>query len=113
MYLNLIQLEESFGVSESVVEGWIRDEGLPHTPARGRLLFDRSQVAEWAAKRGLVPKAGFLSLATSALGTQLRLGPLLRAGGIWRDVPAVELPAIFERIVTSLPGATPPVRQLL
>ena len=113
MYLNLIQIAESFGVSESIVEGWIRDEGLPHTPDRGRLLFDRAQVAEWAAKRGLAAKAGFLSPETSALGTSLRLGSLLRTGGIWRDVPAAEVPAVFERILTALPGATPPVRQLL
>src|SRR5438045_3685772 len=32
---------------------------------------------------------------------------------IWRDVPAREAPAVFERIVTSLPGVTPPVQQLL
>jgi PTS system nitrogen regulatory IIA component len=113
MYLNLIQIAESFGVSESVVEGWIRDEGLPHTPDRGRLLFDRAQVAEWATKRGLAAKAGFLAPETSALGTRLRLGPLLRAGGVWRDVPAADVPAVFERIVNALPGATPPVRQLL
>ena len=113
MYLNLIQIAESFGVSESVVEGWIRNEGLPHTPDRGRLLFDRAQVAEWAAKRGLAAKAGFLAHQASALGTNLRLGPLLRAGGIWRDVPAAEVGTIFERIVNALPGATPPVRHLL
>jgi PTS system nitrogen regulatory IIA component len=113
MYLNLIQIAESFGVSESVVEGWIRDEGLPHTPDRGRLLFDRAQVADWAAKRGLAARAGFLSPAGSALGTGLQLGTLLRVGGIWRDVAAADLPAVFERIVTALPGATPPVRQLL
>ncbi|NOS71840.1 MAG: PTS transporter subunit EIIA [Verrucomicrobia bacterium] len=113
MYLNLIQIAESFGVSESVVEGWIRNEGLPHTPDRGRLLFDRAQVAEWAAKRGLAAQAGFLAPETSALGAGLRLGPLLRAGGIWREVAAAEVPAIFERIVMALPGATPPVRQLL
>src|SRR6266550_214616 len=113
MYLNLIQIAESFGVSESVVQGWIRDEGLPNTPDRGRLLFDRAQVADWAAKRGLAAQAGYLAPATSALGTSLRLGPLLRAGGIWRDVAAIEVPMVFERIVTALPGATPPVRQLL
>jgi len=113
MYLNLIQIAESFGVSESIVEGWIRDESLPHTPDRGRLLFDRAQVAEWATKRGLAAKAGFLAPETSALGTPLRLGALLRAGGIWRDVPAADVPAVFERIVGALPGATPPVRQLL
>ena len=35
MYLNLIQIAESFGVSERIVEGWIRDEGLSHTADRG------------------------------------------------------------------------------
>lgn len=113
MYLNLVQLAESFGVSEKVVEGWVRNEGLPHTPDRGRLLFDRAQVAQWAATRGLAAQAGFLAAQSSALGAGLQLGSLLRAGGIWRDVPAVEVPAIFERIITALPGATPPVRRLL
>ena len=113
MYLNLIQIAESFGVSETVVEGWIRNEGLPHTQDRGRLLFDRAQVADWATKRGLAAQAGFLAPETSVLGSNLRLGRLVRAGGIWRDVPAADVPAVFERIVTALPGATPPVRQLL
>ncbi|HEY5042849.1 MAG TPA: PTS sugar transporter subunit IIA [Verrucomicrobiae bacterium] len=113
MYLNLIQIAESFGVSESVVEGWIRNEGLPCTPDRGRLLFDRAQVTEWAAERGLGARAGFLAPADSALTTHLRVGPLLRAGGIWRDVAAAEALDVFARIITALPGATPPVRQLL
>jgi PTS system nitrogen regulatory IIA component len=76
-------------------------------------LFDRIQVADWAARRGLAAQAGFLAPANSALGIALKLGPLLRAGGIWRDVEAAKVPAMFERIVTALPGATPPVRQLL
>ena len=38
---------------------------------------------------------------------------MLRVGGIWRDVPVAEVSNVFERIVTALPGATPPVRQLL
>lgn len=113
MYLNLIQVAESFGVSEKVVEGWIRDEGMPCTPDRGRLLFDRALVTEWAAERGLGARAGFLAREKSALSGQLRVGPLLRAGGIWRDVPAAEALTVFERIVTALPGATPPVRQLV
>jgi len=113
MYLNLIQLAESLGVSEKVVEGWIRDEGLPHTPDRGRLLFDRAQVAQWAATRGLAAQAGFLAPQASALAKQLQIGPLLRVGGIGRAVPVAELPDVFARIVNTLPGATPPVRQFL
>ena len=113
MYLNLIQLADSFGVSEKVVEGWIRDEGLPHTPDRGVLLFDRAQVAQWATTRGLATQAGFLAAEKPSLAGVLQLCPLLRAGGIWREVPAAELPEVFARVAAALPGATPPVRQML
>jgi PTS system nitrogen regulatory IIA component len=113
MYLNLTQIAESFGVSEKVVEDWIRDEGLPHVPDRGRRLFDRAQVADWAAARGLAAHAGFLAPQAQAFATGRRLEPLLRAGGIWRDVPAASVTDVFERVVAGLPGVTAPVRQLL
>lgn len=113
MYLNLIQIAESFGVSEKVVEDWIRDEGLPHTPDRGRLLFDRAQVAQWAASRGLATQAGFLAPEAGALATSWRVEPLLRTGGIWRDVAAAAVPATFAKVVESLPGVTPPIRKML
>src|SRR5271166_3716812 len=99
MYLNLIQIAESFGVSEKVVESWIHVEGLPYTRDRDRLLFDRVQVSEWAATRGLAAWAGYLAPEKSVLSSNLRIGPLLRAGGIWRDVPAAEVPDLFERVV--------------
>jgi PTS system nitrogen regulatory IIA component len=113
LYLNLIQIAESFGVTESVVEGWIRHEGMPHTPDRGRLLFDRAQVVQWAAARGLATRAGFLTPEKSAFATGCQLEPLLRTGGIWRDVPAADVFDVLIRVVARLPGATPPVRQLL
>lgn len=113
MYLNLIQIAESFGVSEKVVEGWIRDEGLPHTPDRRVLLFDRAQVAQWAATRGLASKAGFLAAETPTLTAALRLEPLLRTGGIWRDVAAAGVTEVFLRVAAALPGVTPAVRGLL
>lgn len=113
MYLNLIQLAESFGVSEKVVQDWIRDEGLPHTPDRGRLLFDRAQVAQWAATRGLATQAGFLAQESTALSGSCQIGPLLHAGRIWRDVPASGVAEVFAQVVAAIPGATPPIRQML
>lgn len=113
MYLNLIQIAESFGVSEKVIEGWIREEGLPHTADRGRLLFDRAQVAQWAAKRGLASQVGFLAPERSAFATGVRLETLLRAGGVFRDVQATQLADVIERVVSSLPAASPSVRKLL
>ncbi|HEX9046781.1 MAG TPA: PTS sugar transporter subunit IIA [Verrucomicrobiae bacterium] len=112
MYLNIIQLAESFGVEESVVEGWVRNEGLPVIEDRSRLLFDRNQVVDWAAARGLAAKAGFLAAAKTVGGAR-RLEPLLRAGGIWRNVASANVRSVMEQIIGKLPGATPPVRQLL
>lgn len=113
MFLNLVQIAESFGVSEGVVEGWIRDEGLPHTRDRGRLLFDRAQVAQWAANRGLSSQAGFLAPEHSVFATGIRLEPLLRTGGIWRDVAPEDVRNVFDRVVSALPRTTASVRQLL
>lgn len=113
MYLNLVQIAESFGVSEKVIEDWIRSEGLPHVPERGRILFDRAQVANWAAARGLAAQAGFLAPVDPALATHWRLEPLLKQGGIWRNVAAADVLATLVRIVEALPGAPAAVRQLV
>ena len=113
MYLNLVEIAESFGVSEKVVEDWIRDEGLPHVADRGRLLFDRARVALWAAEHGLAARAGFLAPENGAFTTGLALAPMLRAGGIWRDVPASGVIGVLERAIASLSKASPSVRALL
>src|SRR5216684_3376441 len=102
MYLNLVEIAESFGVSEKVVDDWIRDEGLPHVADRGRLLFDRARVAHWAAEHGLTARAGFLAPEDGAFTTGLELAPMLRSGGIWRDIAPSDVIPVLERVVTSL-----------
>jgi nitrogen PTS system EIIA component len=113
MFLNVIELAESLGVQESVVAGWVRNEALPCVPDRGRLLFDRAQVAAWAASRGLAAKVGFLAPGGSSVPTGRRLESMLRTGGIWRDVPAAGVLDRLAAVLARLPGATPPVRDLL
>ena len=113
MYLNVIQLAESLGVAESVVEGWVRHEGLPCIRDRDRLLFDRAQVVAWAAPRGMAAKAGFLAPERAAASPGCQLETLLRNGGIWRDVPGAGVFPVLEQVVARLPGAAPAVRQLL
>lgn len=113
MYLNIIELAESLGVSEGVIKDWIRHEALPHTTDRDRLLFDRAQVAEWAAARGLAARAGFLAPAGGRAGSGVALAPLLEVGGIWRDVAPDDAVACCGRIMAALPGVAPAVRQML
>jgi len=113
MYLNTIQVAESFGVPESVVDEWVESEGLPVAEDRGRRLFDRMQVVRWATRRGLGARAGFLVAQHSDFYTQGRLEPLLRRGKVWRKVKPARVPAIFDKVLSALPGITEPVLQLL
>ena len=77
------------------------------------MLFDRAQVVAWAAERGLAAKAGFLAAGAASSQAGGRLERWLRAGGIWRDVPATEIRTVLARAVAALPGAAPAVRQML
>jgi PTS system nitrogen regulatory IIA component len=113
MFLNIIELAESLGVEESEVQSWIRNDGLPHLIERGRLLFDRALVVDWAASRGMAAKVGFLAPAKSKVSGGARLETMLHAGGVRRDVSAATVPALFKEIIAGLPGATPPVREML
>jgi PTS system nitrogen regulatory IIA component len=70
-------------------------------------------VANWAAARGLAAQAGFLAPENVAVAAGLRVAPLLRNGGIWRNVEPGEVRGIFAQVVGRMAGATPPIRQLL
>jgi len=113
MYLNVVELADSFGVSEKTVEDWVRDEGLPHVSDRGRLLFDRAQTAHWAAAHGLTARAGFLAAENGAFTTGLALAPMLQRGGIWRETAAADVIAVLDRVLAGLPGVAPAARSLL
>lgn len=113
MYINLIQIAESFGVSEHVITEWVRKDGMPHVHDRDRILFERSQVMDWAASHGLGLQGGFLSEPAPSLANSRELATLLRRGGIWRDVNAADLGRVFERIMRSLPGLPAAVSNML
>jgi PTS system nitrogen regulatory IIA component len=113
MFLNIIELAQSLGAEESEVEGWIRNDGLPYVTDRGRLLFDRTQVVAWAESHGLAAKVGFLAPEKSRIQGGNKLETMLRTGGIWRDIRAASVINILADIVAKLPGATPPIRQML
>lgn len=113
MFLNIIELAQSLGVEEGEVEGWIRNDGLPHVTDRGRLLFDRVQVVSWAESHGLAAKVGFLAPERFRAQAPGKLEAMLRAGGVWRDIPAAGILKLFADVIARLPGTTPPIRQML
>ncbi|MEJ5237202.1 MAG: excisionase family DNA-binding protein [Limisphaera sp.] len=113
MFLTLPQIAESLGVSEGVIEDWIRHERMPHMRDGNRVLFDRAEVLQWAAARGLAPRAGFLVTENGPLVSRWSLSELLRAGGVWRGVKPGDVLDVLARVLDRLPGVTAPVRRLL
>jgi PTS system nitrogen regulatory IIA component len=113
VYLNLIEVAESFGVSEKVVEEWIQHKALPYVMDRGRLLFDRARVADWAGSHGLTARTGFLAPEEGVFGETLALAPLLARGGVWRDIAAEDVLSVFEKIILSLPKLSSNEQRLL
>ena len=113
MYINLIQIAESFGVTEQVVTEWVRKEGMPHVHDRDRILFERSQVMNWAASHGLGVQGGFLSEPAPSQANAQELAALLRRGGIWRDIDPDGLGDVFQGIVRRLPAVQPAVMDLI
>jgi PTS system nitrogen regulatory IIA component len=113
MYINLIQIAESFGVSEQVVTEWVRKEGMPHVHDRDRILFERSQVMNWAASHGLGVQGGFLSEPAPSQANAQELTALLQRGGIWRGIDPGNLDDLFQRIVRRLPGVPPAIMNLI
>lgn len=113
MNLTLVQVAESFGVPESVVERWARRGGLPHARDGDHFVFDRAQVTEWAARQGLAARAGFLVADPLGGHGPPPLGPLVRAGGIWRDVAAADVPDALVRAAGNLSGVPASVGEML
>jgi len=113
MYLNIIQLAESLGVEDRIVEGWIKNDGLPCVRDCGRILFDRAQVTEWAAQHGLGAKAGFLAPERASAIPGRDLLSLAKTGGIHRNVAAAGVLPLLASLVDRLPGVTPPISGLL
>ena len=70
-------------------------------------------MVHWAESHGLAAKVGFLAPERSKIQGGKTLETMLRAGGIRRNVPAANVLNLFADIVAKLPGATPPVRQML
>jgi PTS system nitrogen regulatory IIA component len=113
MYLKLPQLAEALGVSENQVFAWVREEQLPHVVTRGALLFERGQVTHWAAKRGLAAQSGLLASDKATAPLRALLVDRLRAGGIWRNVPASDVVERMHAVIDAIPGLSAATRVLL
>jgi PTS system nitrogen regulatory IIA component len=87
---------EFLKVPEDTIHDWIKERGLPATLFNDRYHFSRIRLIDWALENQ-VP----INIQNEARYPSLP--KVLRAGGIYRDIPGEDLSSVLKNIVGSLP----------
>ena len=103
MQLTMRVAASYLGVSESTAERWIAQRGLPAHRANDRWYVNPMELWEWSVEQGLPVSRALLDDADPASQEIPPLGALLRAGGIFHDVPGESKAAVLREIVQRLP----------
>jgi PTS system nitrogen regulatory IIA component len=104
MQLTVRDAARLLGVTEQVLERWVRRGELPAQLVDDRYRFNRIELLEWAAQRKMAVSAEILEepgLAARALPT---LAHLVRAGGIHRGLAGGDMDGLLRQMVDRLPA---------
>lgn len=109
MKLSISEAAALLASSEERVYDWIEDDELPAQRIRGQYRINRTDLLEWATRRGVAvsPNAFAAERATPSLADALR------AGGVHARVPGTDLPTVMREIVARLPLADEADREML
>ena len=103
MQLTVRDAARLLGVSEQVLERWVRRGELPAERVDDRYRFNRVELLEWAAQRKIPVSAEILEDPGLAPKGLPPLSEAVRAGGIHYDVPGGDKSAILREVVARLP----------
>lgn len=100
MELTVKDLVALFGVPERTVYGWVRESGIPHYRVQDQYRFNRVELLEWAAARGIALSPTAVHSDDSAVG--FSLADVIEAGGIFHDVPGTTKMDVIAGVVRSM-----------
>ncbi len=104
MQLTVRDAARLLGVTEQVLERWVRRGELPAQLVDDRYRFNRIELLEWAAQRKMPVSAEILEepgLSARALPT---LSQSVRAGGIHRGLAGGDKDLLLRQMVERLPA---------
>lgn len=73
---------------EAALRRWVRQGGMPFCRVNDQVRFNRTELLEWAAARGLAVAPDAFRRAPAAAGESVRLAAALERGGICHGVVA-------------------------
>lgn len=56
-YLGVIDTAHFLGVSRWTIHRLVKDQEIPFTPVRGRILFDREDLVSWMRRNRILPRS--------------------------------------------------------
>jgi PTS system nitrogen regulatory IIA component len=102
MDLSVREVARLLGVTEKTVEGWLREKSIPAHRLHDQFRFNRVEIQEWAAARGLKLSPDLLGVR-KASETSMSLRGAIERGGIHFGVSGATPVEVLEA-VTHLPG---------
>jgi len=102
MDLSIREVARLLGVTEQIVNRWLREKAIPVHRLHDQPRFNRVEIQEWAAARGLRISPDFSETGpTPAASSSLRAA--IERGGIYHDLPGSTPEEVLDAI-TRLPG---------
>ena len=103
MQLTVRDAARLLGVSEQVLERWVRKGELPAQLVDDRYRFNRIELLEWAAQRKILVSPEILEEPGLAQGHASSLSDAIRLGGIHRGLPAGSKESLLRAMVDRVP----------
>lgn len=103
MQLTVREAAVHLGVDEATVRRWIAERGLPAHRAQERAYVNPVELWEWAIEQGITVSRRLLEQERTSPEDVPPLADLLRAGGIFHDIPGRTKPDVLRAFVERLP----------
>jgi PTS system nitrogen regulatory IIA component len=104
MQLTVRDAARLLGVTEQVLERWVRRGELPAQLVDDRYRFNRIELLEWAAQRKMPVSAEILEEPGLAQRASPPLSEAVKAGGIHRGLPAGGKETLLRAMVERIPA---------
>jgi len=103
MQLDLRDAARFLGVDDSTLYRWVRRGELPARRVHDQYQFDRVDLLEFAAARGIQVPPEMMVEPDQGAQPMPRLADAVRAGGVHHDVPGADKTAVLRAVVDRLP----------
>lgn len=99
-YINIDEVARLLGLPEVTIQRWAHQGKIPYKIIAGKTVFKKSEVTRWANAHDLAIKEK--KGKTNPAKSEFTLADALEAGGIYRDIPGLDVYTVFENALKHL-----------